>query len=94
MRSKYSIRVLIVADVRNSPPTSCGTILAQSAAAKFATHERRTRVANDLAAVLALIHFVASSAIKSIAAIADPDFMVCLELVAPMTSCRFSSDEY
>jgi len=84
--SKRESESKLIIKKRDSPPTSGGTILAQPASAKFATHERRTRVTHHLAAILALIHFVASSAVKCIAAIADPDFMVCLELVAPMTS--------
>ena len=72
---------------KNSPSTRGGAVLAQPTSTKFATHKCWARVTNNLAAIFTLIHFVTTSTIKRIAAIADPNLMVCLELVAPMTSC-------
>lgn len=69
---------------RNLPAARRCAVLAKSAAAELARKERRTGRADDLSAVVALVHLVASAAVEGVAPVANPDFVVGLELVAPV----------
>ena len=71
----------------NSPSTSRSTILTQPTPTKLTTHQRRTRITNHLGTILALIHLVTGTAVEGVAAVADADFVIGLEFVAPVTSC-------
>ena len=62
-----------------------GTVGAQAASAKFAAEQRAAAAADDLAAVVALVHLVARAAVKSVAPIADANFVVGLKFVTPVT---------
>ena len=67
------------------PTTSSSTFLAESTSTEFAAQKSGTTGTNDFATIIALIHFVTGSAVKSIASIADPYFVVGLEFMAPVT---------
>ena len=68
------------------PSTGSRTILTKTATAEFAAHQSRTTPADNLRAVLALVHFIAAATVESIASVADANLMIGLVLVAPMTS--------
>mmetsp|Transcript_18661 Transcript_18661/g.51052 ORF Transcript_18661/g.51052 Transcript_18661/m.51052 type:complete len:209 (+) Transcript_18661:730-1356(+) len=68
-----------------APPTRRGALFAHSSPAEFAGQQRRTGSANHLTTIFALIHFIARPTVKGIAPIADPNFVIGLIFVTPVT---------
>ena len=65
--------------------TCCGTVRTQSSSTKFTRQQGRAASADHLPAIIALIHFITLFAIKAIASITNPNFVIGLEFVTPVT---------
>ena len=68
-----------------SPSTGRGTFFTQATPTKFATTQRPTTTTDNFTTVLTLVHFITILTIKPITSITDPNFMIGLIFMTPVT---------
>ena len=68
----------------HSPPTSCRTLFTKASTTELAGQQGTATGADYFTAIIALIHLVTTSAVESIASIANSDLVIRLILVAPV----------